>query len=92
MSQKKLASFDASFSLIIVFNSENKSNTMETLTEIPVLIKSKATLEKMQEPKASACCAPKNNASVCCSLSEKPEEIGGACCAQPADGSACCDK
>lgn len=66
--------------------------TMETLTEIPVLKKSKVSYEKNEEPVASSCCAPKNNVSVCCTPSEKPEDNGGACCAQPADGSACCDK
>ena len=65
---------------------------METLTEIPVLKKSKVSYEKKQEPAAASCCAPKNSASVCCTPSEKPEDNGGACCAQPADGSACCDK
>jgi hypothetical protein len=65
---------------------------METQTEIPVLTKSKVTVEKKERVAASSCCAPKSNASVCCTPSKNPEDNGGACCAQPADGSSCCDK
>ncbi|WP_133259546.1 hypothetical protein [Pseudochryseolinea flava] len=65
---------------------------METNTEIPMLTKSKVPVEKIQTPAASSCCAPKNNASVCCTPSEKAEDNDGACCAQPEDGSSCCDK
>jgi hypothetical protein len=65
---------------------------METQTEIPVLKKSKSTLEKKELVQPASCCAPKNNASVCCTPSETPADNGGACCAQPADGSSCCDK
>jgi hypothetical protein len=65
---------------------------METQTEIPVLKKSKVTIEKKEQAEASSCCAPRNNASVCCTPNEKPEENEGACCAQPEDGSSCCDK
>ena len=65
---------------------------MKANSEIPVLTKSKVTIERKSEPATPSCCAPKNNASVCCTPSEKPEDNGGACCAQPEDGSSCCDK
>jgi hypothetical protein len=66
---------------------------METTTsEIPVIQKSKITKEKTVEAPASSCCAPKNNASVCCTPSESKEDNNGECCAQPEDGSPCCDK
>jgi len=66
--------------------------TMETQTKIPVLKKSKVTIEKRQTKASSSCCAPKTNAAVCCAPGEKPEDNNGACCAQPEDGSSCCDK
>ena len=65
---------------------------METQMEIPVLQKSKVTTEKKAQAEASSCCTPKNNASVCCTLTEKAEDNDGACCKQPEDGSSCCDK
>ena len=65
---------------------------METLNEIPVLKKSTVSREEKSVPAPASCCAPKNNASVCCTPGEKPEDNGGACCAQPEDGSACCNK
>lgn len=61
-----------------------------TISNIPVIPKSK--VEKKETVAASSCCAPKNDASVCCTPSETKEDNDGACCAQPADGSACCDK
>jgi hypothetical protein len=82
----------ASFSNVTVFEGENILNTMKTQTEIPVLTKSKIAVEKKQEQTASSCCTPKNDATVCCTPSEKLEDNGGACCAQPEDGSSCCDK
>ena len=59
------------------------------MLDIPVIQKSQI---KKSEPVASACCAPKDNASVCCTPSTSEEDNDGACCAQPEDGSACCNK
>ena len=90
--KKNIHFFDASFLVVAVYNGEKTLKTMETITEIPVLKKSKLTREGKEVEASASCCAPKNNASVCCTPSEEPEDNGGACCAQPSDGSACCDK
>lgn len=66
---------------------------METQTlDIPVVKKVKITTVKTNEAPTSSCCAPKTDASACCTPSQSKEENNGACCAQPEDGSACCDK
>jgi hypothetical protein len=65
---------------------------METKTEVPVLQKSRIKNSVKEVAPASSCCAPKNNASVCCTPSETKNENNGACCAQPEDGSECCEK
>ncbi|HEX6893106.1 MAG TPA: hypothetical protein VF141_20495 [Chryseolinea sp.] len=65
---------------------------METQKEIPLLKKSKERNEKIVQLATTSCCAPKSNASVCCTPNEAPEDNSGSCCTQPLDGSACCDK
>jgi hypothetical protein len=65
---------------------------METMEiNIPAIQKTKI-MSVQKDGNASSCCAPKDNASVCCTPSETKEDNNGACCAQPEDGSSCCDK
>ena len=48
--------------------------------------------QPVRKDSGASCCAPKGNATQCCTPSQSQEENGGACCAQPDDGSACCNK
>jgi hypothetical protein len=67
------------------------NKTMETIINNLPLIQ-KATIARQNTAAEAACCAPKNETSVCCTPSKSKDENGGACCAQPEDGSSCCEK
>ena len=59
---------------------------------LPIIKKIKIVPNRKDVGTGSHCCAPKDEATVCCTPSKSQEENNGSCCPQPEDGSACCNK